>query len=118
MPCCTYLSDNEHTTETTDKELNELLAEVRKLTGHDWRMREMVSVRKRLFRKPTTRKYYMLYSHVAAIEFQIINFYRPERKDEVFGSMNFVNDAGYLAAFFYGLLEGVRTARKEPTDAV
>lgn len=108
MPCCTYLSDDQHTSPTTDTELNELLAEVREATGEDWRIAERFVEQRRWFRKPLTVKLYTLYAHTSSIEFQCINFYRPDREDDWLPSIQIMNDAGYVAAYLYGILAGVR----------
>jgi hypothetical protein len=104
MPCCTYLNDNEYTSPTTDIELNKLLSDVRRLTGDDWRIHESVYETRRWFRPPLLSKNYELYGPISGPEFQIINFYRPERSDEMFSSINHNNSAGHVAAFLYGML--------------
>jgi len=92
---CTYLSDTDYTQPTTDKEINTLLAEVRKQTKCDWRVGE--EIYKCWW---YTSKRYTLYNHTRGVEFQIVNFYRPEST----GSIHTNVDAGYIAAYFYGLL--------------
>lgn len=106
MACCTYLLDHDYTKPTSDGELNDLLAEVRKVTGEDWRIREFVSERRRWFRRPVIAKAYELLVGIHSGEFQIVNFYRPEADRLAYGSMNFINDAGYVAAYLYGVLAG------------
>lgn len=101
MCCCTYLTDSQYTKPTSDSELNTLLSDVRKATGHDWRIEEIEVEVRRWFRRPRTIKLYALYSHTVVTEFQIINFYRPDRGE---WSMNFANEAGYVAAYLYGML--------------
>lgn len=104
MPICTYLSDCDHTKPTSDGELNDLLRWVREATGDEWRIRESEHEVRRWFRKPKTIKLYSLYNHVASIEFQIVNFYRPDSG----GSINTMVDASVVAAYLYGVLAGVR----------
>lgn len=113
MPCCTYLSDNEYTQPTSDVELNDLLAEVRQATGDDWRICEIVRERRRWLRAPLVTKEYELFHHVVGPEFQEVNFYRPERLENCF---NFVNSAGHVAAYLYGVLAGARDCRPTRQD--
>jgi hypothetical protein len=102
---CTYLEGDEHLDKLSDAELNQLWAEVRQRTGEDWRVAELVRVRRRWFRQPRVAKAYELFHHIAGSEFQIINFYRPDRRGN---SINPVNEAAFIAAYFYGLLAGLR----------
>ncbi len=106
MPICTYLEENQHRSLTNDSELNRLLIDVRIATGRDWRLRETITLRRRWFRKPVEVRRYTLYLHTTGAEFQIMNFYRPENGSEWLPSINTMNDAGYIAAYFYGLLAG------------
>lgn len=108
MPCCTYLSGDEYTKPTSDSELNDLLRCVREATGDDWRIGEQEFVVRRWFRRQKVVKQYTLYNHVASVEFQIVNFYRPDREDN---SINMINDAGFVAAYLYGVLAGVQTTQ-------
>lgn len=113
MCICTYLSEGEFTKPTSDKELNALLAEVRQAThgSEDWRIEERTYEVSRWFRRPTTIKLYVLYHMVNHIEFQIINFYRPDLGEN---SINIMNTAGHVAAYLYGILAAVNQ-RKEPS---
>lgn len=104
MPLCTWISDDSYTQPTTDGELNRLLAEVRNKTGDDWRISERIREEKRWFRRPRTVKHYCLFGPLGGIDFQVINFYRPDLVVEWKAS---ASDAGYVAAFLYGLLEGL-----------
>lgn len=110
MPCVTYLSDSEHTTPTSDQEINAILAEVRQATGDDWRVAETTLTTHRLFRSPKHCKLYVLYSHVQGPEYQVVNFYRPERGEY---SINFANDAAHVAAYLYGVLAGIQAAKQK-----
>lgn len=105
MPCCTYLSEGECCKPTSDDELNSLLSEVRAVTGEDWRIRESLYPSHRWFRRSTVIKRYTLFHGIGCTEFQIINFYRPDLKD---WSINTNNEAGYVAAYLYGVLSAVR----------
>jgi hypothetical protein len=113
MPCCTYLSDNEYTQPTSDVELNSLLSEVCERTGDDWRICETIFEVRRWFRTAKVLKRYELFSHVSGPEFQCVNFYRPDREDDYLPSINLRNDAGYVAAYLYGVLAGVQLAKTE-----
>jgi hypothetical protein len=104
MPCFTYLSGDEWTKPTTDKELNEVLAEARLVTGLDWRIWEDVRTYKRWFRKPITKKYYELVLGVGNGEFQLINFHNPDSGT----SINMRATAGPVCAYLYGVLSGIR----------
>lgn len=104
MTCSTYLGENDHLTPTSDDELNQLLAEVRSKTGRDWRLNEHITERRRWCRKPIEIKRYTLYLHIAGPEFQIMNFYRPNNSDQWCSSINTTNSAGFVAAYFYGIL--------------
>jgi hypothetical protein len=95
MPMCTYLSDTIFTQPTSDKEINTLLSEVRRITGKDWRVAEEI-VKCWWY----TTKRYTLYNHTQGPEFQIVNFYRADSGQNINTSV----EAGYIAAYFYGLL--------------
>ena len=112
MPCCTYLNGDEGLAPTSDKEINALLADVRAATGEDWRVREYRYEHRRWFRKPRIVCDYELYHCVHGPEYQIINFYRPDRTDD--SSLNFYNDAGYVVAYLYGVLAGVQQSKTTP----
>lgn len=114
MACCTFLSDNECTAMTTDAELNRLLTEVRAATGEDWRIREIVCTTPRWFRRPLVTKYYELFAHLIDVEFQSINFYRPDREREGrdFPSINLLNGAEHVASFLYGMQAGIQSAQR------
>lgn len=115
MCCCTYLSETDFTMPTSDSNLNSLLAEVRAATGDDWRIGEWQYTVRRLFSLwfPKFVMQYELYHHVSGPEFQIINFYRPDRGD---WSINHVNDASHISAYLYGVLAGVQTKQELPHD--
>ncbi len=82
MACCVWLGSDQCLRPTSDAELNALLAEVRDVTGDDWRIREMTREVRRWFRKPRVARQYELTHHVhSGVEFQCINFYRPDRGD-------------------------------------
>jgi len=103
MPITTFLSQNDYTQATSSSELNELLARVRKNTGKDWRIcehkfTEITGIWPFLKRKK--RILYSVYVEFMPPEFQIINFYREDTGT----SINESNEAGFVAAYFYGIL--------------
>lgn len=104
MPAVTYLGECQHLTPVSDKVLNSLIGEVRRETGEDWRISEQVClVRRGWFRRSNEVRLYTLYYGMDgndSIEFQVINFYRPDNE----GSMSFANDAGLVAAYLCGIL--------------
>jgi len=101
MCICTYLTPaDRYTQPTSDKELNTLLAEVRAITGEDWRIEERIVFSRRLFRSAVAHKLYSLYNHLHSCEFQVINFYLPNSDF----SINTLVDASLIAAYLYGLL--------------
>ena len=105
MPCCTYLTEQQYTAPLADKEMQELLTELRETTKEDWRIGEHRVQFPRLFRKPIVKVYYELYVDVCkGIEFQVINpcrevgqdaFALPSRSQ----IMNYI--LGYLAGISY-----------------
>lgn len=111
MPCCTYLSNDECRQPTSDVELNSLHTEVCVSTGEDWRIREATYEIRRWFRAPLSVRRYELFHHVHGCEFQSINFYRPDRADDYLPSINLTNSAEHVAAYLYGVLAGVQSAR-------
>lgn len=111
MPCCTYLSNDEFRQPTSDAEINSLLTNVRGVTGEDWRIQETIHEDRRWFRSPLLIKRYELFVHVHGPEFQSINFYRPDRADSYLPSINLSNSAEHVAAYLYGVLAGVQSAR-------
>lgn len=107
MACCVWIGSDQCLIPTSDSELNKLLADVRAATGDDWRIREMTWTVRRWFRKPRVVRQYELLHHVhSGVEFQVINFYRPDREGG--GSINIINDASHVAAYLYGILAVAR----------
>lgn len=108
MPMCTYLSDGQHTKPTSNKKINELLAEVRQKTGEDWRVGEHVHEIPRWFRKSRTYRWFELLKCVDPppyrTEFQIINFYREHSGTTI----NDAVSADLIVAYLYGMLGGLQ----------
>lgn len=104
----TFLHDSELNRPTSNKTINELLAEVREKTGQDWQVLEMTYVRKTKWwkRGEAPKKFYELYVFVGGMgPWQQINFYR-ESADS---SINIRVDADALVAYFYGILAGIHS---------
>ncbi len=102
MPMCTYLNDNEHLTPTGITALDEVLTDMRKETGEDWRVGAHTYEFHRWFRKPVRRTWYALYRNMGMGEFQCINFYR----DGTDWSINPDVTAELIVAYCYGYLGG------------
>jgi hypothetical protein len=96
MPICTYLSNQEYEMfkSITDKELNELLQEIR-IKYPDILLEEyFIPKRTGLFKnKIKIETYYTLYNDLGYGEVQIINFENGTR-----------NRSEIIYAYFYGLL--------------
>lgn len=102
---CTYLSGDRHAEPTKCQQLNELLADVRKTTGKDWRVAEHEFERTYWFRKSEVVFRYELLVHICAGEFQCINFHR----DGTTWSINTTVPAELVIAFLFGILAGHKT---------
>lgn len=98
----TYLQHNQHTEPTSCAKLNELISEVRKVTGKDWRVAELSFERAFWFRKSQIVFRYELLLHICSGEFQCINFHR----DGTDWSINTTVPAELVIAFLYGILAG------------
>lgn len=94
MPICTYLDRDDHLGPTRDSEINTLLAEVRRTTGEDWRVRELTFWTGLCFWR-REHKRYAIYHELNAPEYQMVNLYRPDRPE--FGSVNTINEASHVA---------------------
>jgi len=114
MACCTYLDGDAYTAPTSDAELNSLLAAVRAATGRDWRIRELIIYRRRLFRRPIGVKVFELLIGTNGPEFQMINFYRPDIASGPYSSISVLNEARYVAAYLYDVLAGARRTEGTP----
>ena len=106
MPMCSYFGDNEAKQPTGDAALDELLAQVRNVTGKDWRIWwKEYEIRKPL-RRPVKARHYSLIVETRAPEFQVINFYRDNTDWTINGSVS----KELIYAYLYGLLAGVDSA--------
>ena len=106
MPVCTWLDSDEYTQPTSNKDLNDLLKEVRERTGDDWRISERVVHERRFLRKPRMHRRYELYVQTVGSEFQIINLARDHE-----WSINTVNTAELVANYLLGFLGGMDQSR-------
>lgn len=100
MSICTYLTDDEFTTPTTNVTLNEVLAEVRRVTGRDWRVGERSYTTGHLWWRKTSH-WYTLYLTTTMSEVQVINFWR-----EGDCSISTNSSAERVIAYLYGVLAG------------
>lgn len=83
MPAVTYMSKQDAEAGRTvqnDKDCDELLQQVRKITGDEWIIRvHDVRLAGSWFRKPRTLKYYALYYGLSnGVEWQCVNLASPE----------------------------------------
>lgn len=85
----------------TNKELNELLQEVRKIDDRYY-LQENLHITKKLFRKPVECLYYTLIFKYNGIECQIVNFAQDNKY-----SINMGVTASYIFTYFFGLLTGL-----------
>jgi hypothetical protein len=105
MCICVWLGEAKYTEPTSNKDLNELLQEVREATGDDWRLQEKIrKIRRHWFKGERTVSVYSLYNHLHSIEFQVINFYCEE--DDY--SIHTMCSADVMAAYLTGILTGLQ----------
>lgn len=108
MTVTTFLLDSELNRPTSNKVLNELLAEVRQKTGRDWQLIELeyVPATRWWQRKKQPLLMYELYVYVGGCgPWQQLNFYN----DQSDWSINLRNPASVLVAYLYGILAGVHS---------
>jgi hypothetical protein len=121
MPATTYLGEHEATQPTGDADIDELLTEVREVTGEDWRC-ERFEFDVGLLWWSKRRQIFTLYKRVDTArlgsgEYQIINF----APDVVGGwSINHEAQRSRIIAYLHGMLGGLETAKHEwfPRDLV
>lgn len=105
MPMITYLMDGELKSLRTvpgDRELDELLQQLRGETGDEWLIRSTPVLNKRWFRKPKYSTSYTLYYGLDnGIEFQVINLCNGHgRRVAGFQREHVIN---YILGFLAGL---------------
>lgn len=109
----TFLSDNELNIPTSDKVVNEVLDEVRRMTGENWQVLERtveVYVPWYLFWKRAKYvKVFDLYCYVGGCgPWQVINFYQSDSAT----SINTCATADLVVAYLYGIQAGCLHAKK------
>ena len=106
MCITTCLHDSEQDQVLKNKEIAELLSEVREKTGENWQVVEREHISKPRWFKETVRTFrYELYIEVGGcMPFQMINFYR----DEMSSSINPKVTAELIVAYFLGMLGGLQ----------
>lgn len=99
MVCTTAIEDWEQNVPTKDEDLNELIQEVREVSGKNWQVVERKRTKKRWFRKDKTYYWYGLYLEIGGfLPFQVLTC---------------VHTARECKCYLYGLLSGLR---KETTE--
>lgn len=112
MPICTYLSsaDRKACLRSGDKDIDELLDEVRQKTGEEWLIEKVETTKRRWFRKPETVVRYTLYVDVFDhIEYQVINFCRDWD-----WSINTVVPKSCIVNYLHGYLGGIYFKERKP----
>jgi hypothetical protein len=118
MAVTTFLHDGELNQPTSNKVLNELMAEVRQKTGRDWQIIELKYHPKKRWwqraQKPVVIMY-ELYVYVGGFgPWQQINFYN----DQTDWSINLRNTSSVVAAYLHGILAGVHSMELKNDKAV
>lgn len=107
MPCTTYLHESELNVPTSNKEINDLLKELRTATAEDWQITEKIQ-KARIFSRSTKR--YEIFKYVGGMgPYQIMNFY----KEDAESSINFGISADTLMAYMLGILVGMDSANRK-----
>ena len=111
MPITTFLHNSELNVPTTNKDLNEILTEVRIVTGQNWQVIERLVHKARpwwaFWRANKIHKSYSVYVFVGGVgPWQEINFYR----DDASSSINIDVTAELVIAYLYGMLSGFHQA--------
>jgi len=103
---CTYYGQDEldKMLSVSDKDLNELYAEIRKVFEGKYYLKEKTFIVKSLFRKTVERKVYTLLYQAAPndMEVQVINFCQDHD-----WSINTKVTKSYITTYFLGLLNGI-----------
>lgn len=116
MPALTYLSDQEvreWAAVPDDKDCNEILQELRSLTGENWVIgRHQVKFARRWFRRPLPITVYTLYADCHG-EWQVMNLVTPEGGSNFYGSAQSRED---VMNYMLGYIGGIQNARKTKKD--
>lgn len=105
MTCVTYFSDSEverHRRLLADKELRDILDRANAIPGENWFIESYTIRSRRLFRKPVIEQRYSLYSDVAGIEWQIINFAPVEGDWSINHTVRKCDILNYLTGYLGG----------------
>lgn len=109
MPITTWITDSEkeEMTAVNDSELNELLKEANQLYSNRFLLYEKLVTTNSIFRKTKYERFYTLYIECGH-EYQIMNFYGGLNSSSICTSVT----APVIAAYFYGLLAGLKSPLK------
>jgi len=110
MCITTCLYDSEQNQVLKNKEISELLDEIREVTGENWQVIEREYITKFWFKENIKTISYELYVEVGGcLSFQMINFYR----DEMSSSINPRVTAELIIAYFYGMLSVLNNVKEK-----
>lgn len=111
---CTYLNESEYEkySSVADKELNELLQEVREKFDGKYYIQTNKHIQKRIFRKPKEYISYTLYGCLGKPEVQIFNF--PKDSGSGIGECT---GRAQIMTLFYGLLNGMKHEQQKQENA-
>ena len=101
------LSEWEQNIPTSNKLINDLIAEVRQKTGENWQVLEMTFTHKKWFKTTTYKSYELLIEVGGCFPFQVINFYRSDSDTE--GSINPRVSDELIVSYLYGILSGIQS---------
>lgn len=104
-----YENELEAAKQVSDKDLNELLQEVREISPNLY-LQEHKRTIKKWFKKPQEQTSYTLLNHVGGLECQIINF-----AQEHDWSINGTVAKSYIYTYFYGFLGGYKRINDKKT---
>lgn len=103
MGIYTYFSDNdqERYAKVSDKELDDVLQEVRRNFANEYYIKEFITYRKRFLRKSIRVVKYELFHTDNGFDARVINF--AQNHD---WSINTYVDKSYILSYLFGLLSG------------
>lgn len=108
MSAWTYFTDNcrKQYSKVEDKELNDLLQEVRTLFDNKYYLSETCHVVRRLLRKPKIIYSYILYMSENGTDARLFNFPQDDY------GINLASDKSHIMTYFYGLINGFNFKNK------
>lgn len=119
MPAVTYLRDDEVASGRSipdDKEADELLQQLRNLTGEDWIVMILpIWIRDRWWKRPRQTKRYTLYADCHG-EWQIMNLVTPDGGSLFHGGAERSRED--VMNFMLGMIAGIHDERKHGPGAV